>query len=284
MTADQVGYDRLVFYSENNPTITVKLNKDRLTIGRAPNQTVVLDGVGISRQHARIERAMDGRFFIIDVGSANGVWVENQRLQVDEPQRLDPDKLVRIGDYWLRYELKRDIPKELLPAANMSETMELELDPGKTAVMIKQLDEEIPPYSPAPLSVEMQASDRLVFFSEDHPMQVVKLNLEMMNIGRGDDQDIKLDGRRVSRQHARLEVKPDGNLYITDVGSANGVWVGDTLCVPDTQVLWGADEIVRIGNYWMKFERGNRAFDPFAAASKKDTRGSGRQAHQELPD
>src|SRR4029453_1829210 len=42
---------------------------------------------------------------------------------------------------------------------------------------------------------------------------------------------------------------------------------------PETQVLWNPDEVIRIGNYWLKFERGNRAFDPFAAASKKDSRG-----------
>ncbi|MEO8609194.1 MAG: protein kinase [Chloroflexota bacterium] len=273
LTADQVGYDRLIFFSENNPTQTVKLNKDRLTIGRAANQTVVLDGAGISRRHARIERAIDGRFFIVDVGSADGVWIDNVRLTANTPQWLSPEKVVRIGDYWMRYELKRDIPKELLPAANVSETMELELDPGKTAVMIKALDEDFPQYSPPPLSLEMQASDRLVFFSEDHPMQVRKLDMEIMNIGRDDDQDIKLEGRRVSRKHARLEVKPDGNLYITDLGSTNGVWVGDTQCVPDTQVLWNADEIVRIGNYWLKFERGNQVFDPFAGSAPKDSRG-----------
>jgi len=274
LTADQAGYDRLVFYSENNPTITIRLSKDRYTIGRAQSNTIQLNGAGISRQHARIERAIDGRFFIVDVGSTDGVWMDGERLQIGFPARLYPEKIVRIGDYWMRYELKRDIPKELLPGATISETMELELDPGKTAVMVKPLDEDIPPYSPPPLSVEMQASDRLVLFSEDHPMQMVKLDMEIMNIGRGDDQDIKLEGRRVSRRHARLEVKPDGNLYITDLGSTNGVWVGDTLCVPETQVLWSPDEIVRIGNYWMKFERGNRAFDPFAAASaQKDSRG-----------
>ena len=44
-------------------------------------------------------------------------------------------------------------------------------------------------------------------------------------LGRGKDADMRLRGASISRKHARLE--PDGDGWkITDLGSANGVFVG----------------------------------------------------------
>jgi hypothetical protein len=44
-------------------------------------------------------------------------------------------------------------------------------------------------------------------------------------LGRALDNDIVLDDPRVSRHHARLGARA-GRLVLTDLGSANGVWVG----------------------------------------------------------
>ena len=75
---------------------------------------------------------------------------------------------------------------------------------------------------------------------------MVKIDSEIIDIGHDDDQNIVLAGKRISRRHARIEAKPDGNLYITDLNSTNGTWVGDTLLVPNTQVQWEPEEIVRM--------------------------------------
>jgi serine/threonine protein kinase/predicted component of type VI protein secretion system len=268
ITAEQFGYDRLIFYSENSPTVTARLDKEHMTIGRSKRQDIVLPGKAVSRRHARIDLAADGKRYIVDVGATNGLWMDGQRLEPNTSARLEPGRIVRIGDYWLQYELKRDIPIGLAPVAG--EDIEVEADPNQTAVMVKPLAEELPHYSPPPLSVDMRASDRLVFFSEDHPMQIIKLEREALTVGRGEDQDIRLEGKRVSRQHARIEIKTDGNIYVTDQSSANGIWMGDTLLVPNTPVQWDTQEIIRLGNYWVKFEQGSRDFDPFAAGGQQD--------------
>ncbi len=270
ITADQVGYDRLIFYSENNPTVTARLDKDRVTIGRAKRNTIVLPARTVSRHHARIDVAADGKHYIVDIGSSNGLWIGDQRLEPNTSVRLEPDKVVRIGDYWMQYELKRDLPIGMLPAEG---EIDVQSDPNQTAVMVKPLAEEMPHYSPPPLSVEMRSSDRLVFYSEDHPMQIFKLDRDALTVGRGDDQDVKLEGKRVSRQHARIEIKSDGNIYVTDQNSANGVWMSDTLLVPNTPVQWDTSETIRLGNYWLRFEQGTRDFDPFSAGGQKDKYG-----------
>jgi serine/threonine protein kinase len=268
ITAEQFGYDRLIFFSENSPTVTARLDKEHMTIGRGKRQDIVLPGHSVSRRHARIDLAADGKRYIVDVGSSSGTWADNQRLEPNTSLRLDPDRVIRLGDYWMQYELKRDLPIGLMQQEG--EEIEVEADPNQTAVMVKPLAEEMPHYSPPPLSVELRASDRLVFYSEDHPMQVLKLDREVLTIGRGEDQDVRLEGKRVSRQHARLEIKTDGYIYITDQSSANGIWMGDTILVPNTPVQWDTNEIIRLGNYWLKFEQGSRDFDPFAAGGQQE--------------
>lgn len=268
VTADQIGYDRLIFYSESNPTVTARLDKERMTIGRASRQDIVLPANTVSRHHARVDLAADGKHYIVDVGSISGTWIDGKRIEPNTSVRLDEDHVVRIGDYWMQFEAKRDVPLPLQPLEG--EEIELQADPNQTAVMVKPLSEELPQYSPPPLSVDMRASDRLVFFSEDHPMQIIKLDKEAFSIGRAPGQDVLLEGKRVSRQHAQIEIKTDGNIYVTDLNSANGVWMGDTLLVPSTSVLWDTKEIIRLGNYWIKFEQGTRDFDPFAASGGQE--------------
>jgi len=274
LTAEQMGFDRLIFYSESAPTLTAKLDTDHLSIGRAKNRDVVLEGIEISRRHARVERLEDGAFYITDLESTNGIWVENERMPVNTPILLYPEQIVRIGGYWMEYEPKRELPPgAVLPVPSTTDTTEFQLDVNTTVVMPKPLALEMPAFSPPPLSMEIRASDRLIFFSEEHPIQIVKIDSEIIDIGRDDDQNVILSGKRVSRRHLRLEAKSDGHLYITDLNSTNGTWVGDTLLVPNTQVLWEPEEIVRIGHYWMKFERGSREFDIFPSADVKDSRG-----------
>jgi len=269
---DQMGYDRLILYSDTQPTLTVKLDRDRYEIGRSSKADVLLTGPGISRAHASIERAVDGRFYLRDRGSKNGVWTDGKRLGAGATIRLEPERSFRIGEYWLQYELKRVVPISLMAGVPGFGEDQSADDENATVVMIKPLDEEMPHYSPPPLTVDLQANDRLVFFSEDHPMQVIKLASELITIGRGDDQDIRLDGKRVSRAHAQIELRADGSLLILDRGSSNGTWVGDTLLVPQTHVLWDKDEIVRLGNYWLKFESGSRLLDAVTLDVGKDSR------------
>ncbi len=269
---DQMGFDRLILFSENRPLLTLKLDRDRLEIGRSSKANIVLEGRDISRAHASVEHAIDGKYYLRDRGSKNGVWIDGKRLVAGATTRLEPEKSIRIGDYWMQYELKRVVPISLMGTIPTLSGDEVEDDPNSTVVMIKPLDEAMPVYSPPPLTVDLQSNDRLVFFSEDYPMQVIKLSSEHLTIGRGEDQDIQLDGKRVSRTHAQIELRPDGSILIMDRGSTNGTWVGDTLLVPQTDVLWDRDEIVRLGNYWVKFEAGNRILEPISIGGGNDSR------------
>jgi pSer/pThr/pTyr-binding forkhead associated (FHA) protein len=60
---------------------TFRLDGDGVTLGRAPDCDVVLDDRGASRRHARIERAADGGWLLVDLGSKNGTRVNGVAIR-----------------------------------------------------------------------------------------------------------------------------------------------------------------------------------------------------------
>ena len=72
---------------------------ERTTIGRSPDCPVFLDDVTVSRRHAElVER--DGRWFVEDLGSLNGTFVNRRRVESSELS--DGDEL-QIGKYRLTF-------------------------------------------------------------------------------------------------------------------------------------------------------------------------------------
>jgi ABC-type multidrug transport system ATPase subunit/pSer/pThr/pTyr-binding forkhead associated (FHA) protein len=73
-------------------------DKDQLQIGRDPGNDVVLESPIVSRYHAVVER-IGQRFRVRDLDSANGTFVNNQRIEGDT--WLKPGDAIRIGPYRL---------------------------------------------------------------------------------------------------------------------------------------------------------------------------------------
>ncbi len=55
------------------------IDKDSVTCGRHPSSDIFLDDVTVSRKHAEIKRT-DGDFFLQDLGSLNGSFVNRRRI------------------------------------------------------------------------------------------------------------------------------------------------------------------------------------------------------------
>jgi hypothetical protein len=65
-----------------------------MTIGRAPECELRIDDTYASQQHARLF-ARNGSWFVEDLGSTNGTFVNDQKLAA--PAMLQPGDKVRIG-------------------------------------------------------------------------------------------------------------------------------------------------------------------------------------------
>jgi ABC-type multidrug transport system ATPase subunit len=67
-----------------------------LTIGRAADNSITLDGLQISNHHARVTK-LNGNIFIEDVGSTNGVYVNGKRIKTKVP--ISDIDTVQIGPF-----------------------------------------------------------------------------------------------------------------------------------------------------------------------------------------
>jgi adenylate cyclase len=66
------------------------------SIGRSAKNSIVLDSPNISRRHALINVQSVGEFWLIDLGSSNGTFLNKRR--VHQPVRLNSGDQIAIGD------------------------------------------------------------------------------------------------------------------------------------------------------------------------------------------
>lgn len=76
------------------------LLEDAASVGREPASAVFLDDVTVSRAHAIFERRGAGAWFVRDLGSLNGTYVNGE--QVDETALATGDE-VQIGKFKLAF-------------------------------------------------------------------------------------------------------------------------------------------------------------------------------------
>ncbi len=70
------------------------------TLGRHPDSDIFLDDVTVSRRHVEVERAPGGTV-VRDVGSLNGTYLNQQRIEGDVPLG-DGDEL-QVGKFKLTF-------------------------------------------------------------------------------------------------------------------------------------------------------------------------------------
>ena len=87
----------------------IPLDKDVVIIGRSLDCDLVLPSASVSRQHARLLRAQ-GRWFIEDMQSRNGTFVNNQRITTRTP--LTHTDRIRICDFLAAF---HETPPSTLP-------------------------------------------------------------------------------------------------------------------------------------------------------------------------
>ncbi len=161
----------------------------RYTIGSAPDNHLVIDDRSVSSLHARLI-TQDNKLFLKDNNSANGCFVNDQRVTQKE---LIPGDEVRIGDISL------DI-----------------LDPRESITQAALTDEQI----------TANAKWVLVADSSWLAGQEFEIPQQPATIGRGSQCDITIPGTHLSRQHAEVSIQGK-KLLVRDLASANGTYIND---------------------------------------------------------
>jgi FHA domain len=93
---------RLTLVMERNPVKIYDLNSPEVNIGRAEGLDIRIDNVSVSRRQAQIRRENDGNWAVKDLGSANGTFVNGERLTTVRP--LVPGDEISFGKFSLFFE------------------------------------------------------------------------------------------------------------------------------------------------------------------------------------
>lgn len=104
--------------------------EDGLSIGRTPDNDVILNDTGVSRHHAYI-RVRDRKAWLFDRDSANGTWLNGQR--VAGPQLMTSGDVIRVGNTELRMSYT---PPEPSPATVASPAMTSHKKPSSTRYIV----------------------------------------------------------------------------------------------------------------------------------------------------
>ena len=96
----------LDFDSFTGPRVN-KFTKNEVTIGRMPNNDLVLNAPDVSAQHARlriVDNAFNGqtKLFINDLGSTNGTHIGSVRLASHIDIAVAPNERIRIGNFLIK--------------------------------------------------------------------------------------------------------------------------------------------------------------------------------------
>jgi pSer/pThr/pTyr-binding forkhead associated (FHA) protein len=220
------------------------IGEGSLTFGRDAGADVVVAGHDVSRQHAEIRSDPEG-YILID-NSVNGTYVNGERT--GKTRRLSRADVIRIGNDEFRFYADSpppsprsapkmqavEIPPSVPPAGasqRLSDTMH--------GAPVGELQRQNTPPSPsaAPLA-------SLLFRSGDMKGRRLPIKVPVVNIGRGDYNDVVISDPSVSTMHAKLQ-RREAIWILTDLGSTNGTFVegervkGDLPLGPGTTIRFG---------------------------------------------
>jgi pSer/pThr/pTyr-binding forkhead associated (FHA) protein len=250
---------KLVIQDDEGKTTVVPLIRDEITIGRKEGNTIRLTERNVSRRHARILRN-NGEVQIEDLGSYNGIRVNNARIA--ERVSLRVSDQVQIGDYklYLKAEgveqvddartmpierVDSPIATELMPAVPAPPTSPTTPLPQQVAaaaaaatpsgarpVVVSGTADTDPAGRPVASAAQVAALTqtatygKLVVISSNFAGKEFDLTRPQMIVGRTDENDIVVNHRSISRNHAKVTRDPDTGRYtISDLQSSNGVRV-----------------------------------------------------------
>ena len=90
------------------PLGRIVLGTTKVTIGRAPDNTLVLGDSRVSSHHAEIRP--EGQYFsLVDLGSTNGTYLNEQMVYSGAPRLLQPGDTIRLGDTRFTFEVSNTL-------------------------------------------------------------------------------------------------------------------------------------------------------------------------------
>ncbi len=94
-----------------------EIDKPYISIGRSKDNDIIIDDLSVSRKHAILERDETGKFYITDLNSSNGTFVNNVRIT--EKTAITPNDHILLGKTTMVIEVPEDFQGTVRVDASM---------------------------------------------------------------------------------------------------------------------------------------------------------------------
>jgi pSer/pThr/pTyr-binding forkhead associated (FHA) protein len=227
--------------------------RDGLVIGRGAECDIVVDDPGVSRRHAMVKPGRGG--FVVTDESANGTFVNGKRMTGAHP--LKHGDVLGIGTEEFRIDVDASpyASTHQTPSVPQVELVGGALDPDPFALISSRRAAPLPPAAhatPSLTPVPPSASALAVLEVARGGLvgRTFRIERPVCAIGRGEQNDVRLNDTSVSSSHATLLLKR-GTWYVVDLQSANGTYVDGYRVATERALADGGS--VRVGDIVMRF-------------------------------
>jgi len=288
----------LVPYAESTKKATLLSQSIVMEVGRQAGSYLLIDHESVSRRHAEIS-FVNERYTLRDLGSSNGTFVNEARLETGKAHALKSGDRVRFGKIMFTFQVK-----EAQPENDAKTPLRGELLSGETAIHNLTTGFYDPdghdtssPYIPsgqpilhadgslslpgatqalpADVVASLKKEPALIIITTGSPHVVHLKQGKRITLGRDKTCNIILADVAVSRRHAEVVAGPNG-FYIRDLGSANGARVNQ-IKIDNPYLLAHGDRIMIGGTviFYMNLQQ-----EDYAHALARSEQGTPVQSHE----
>jgi|GEM_PF-2199288 len=95
------------------------------------------------------------------------------------------------------------------------------------------------------------AETAIQLLNADGSVETVALNQTSYALGRSSNNDLVINDNKASREHARIDT--NGQTFrVTDLGSANGTFLGNSQLLANVPQEWNPEQALRIGQHYLR--------------------------------
>ena len=221
------------------------VGQNPLRLGRDAGSDVVVTGHEVSRQHAEIRADPQG-YMLVDL-SVNGTYVNGERI--GKTHLLARADVIRIGNDEFRFYADAAArpsgpspePPAQTPGPPVGASQKLTDTMHGFPLATSNPEPERTATPPSPTAVALAS---FLFRSGELRGKRLPIKVPVVNIGRGDYNDVVIADPSVSTMHAKLQ-RRDAIWVLTDLGSTNGTFVegerltGEAPLGPGTTLRFG---------------------------------------------
>ena len=173
--------------------------KDSITVGRAEDNTVVIDNLAVSSYHARIDKAGTD-FILTDLQSTNGTFINENRVVT---HKLAHGDNVSIGKHILLFVGEKGKAESEESDQKMSLNKTMMLDTAKQRELLAKQK------GAAPIQKPIEKIG-VISFVDGSGLGDIELNKKLTKIGKSESSEVQLSGLLMGATAATISRRPAG--------------------------------------------------------------------------